>query len=70
MVLLLIIPYPHMIQSTALGLQAFDATATQEGLGRLGDDRGMAGQHPGCQEQVCDYVSEQVLPHALNGEHI
>lgn len=23
-----------------------------------------------CQEQVCGYVSEQVLPHALNGEHI
>ena len=22
------------------------------------------------QEQVCGYVSEQVLPHALNGEHI
>ncbi|CAE7481081.1 KIF13B [Symbiodinium microadriaticum] len=22
------------------------------------------------QEQVCDYVSEQVLPHAINGEHI
>ena len=22
------------------------------------------------QEEVCDYVSEQVLPHAINGEHI
>lgn len=24
----------------------------------------------GTQEKVCSYVSEQLLPHALNGEHI